>query len=84
MNYLTKCLLMAFILFTTANNVYAGAAGDYSKGITAAISGNYEKAVVYLRKAAEQGHAGAQNLLGLRTLAEKAFQKTIQRHMRGF
>ena len=65
---LMKRLLTTLVILTgligSAGAVWADAVDDYNKGVNAYDAGNFEEAVKWWRKAAEQGFAEAQYNLG--------------------
>jgi len=66
----------------SAGAVRADAQSDAVKGLKAYQAGDYAEAMKWLRKAAEQGHAGAQVNLGVMyAKGEGVLQDTIAAHM---
>jgi hypothetical protein len=63
-----KRLLTTLVILTgligSGGAVWADAVDDYNKGVDANDAGNFEEAVKWYRKSAEQGDADAQNNLG--------------------
>jgi TPR repeat protein len=53
------------LLLGSVGASYAAAAADFRRGYAAYVQKDYKQAVVWYRKASEQGHASAQYYLGL-------------------